>query len=86
MRMPLESRSVGHHQLQSSTIKSFSMFAPSSRQWMTILRLTPLSLAMMLLLSLVTFILAVVYAAQLYHAPLDDNNLAHFQAKHWTIA
>ena len=62
------------------------MFAPTSRQWMSILRLTPLLLGMMLLFSLVDFILAVVYTAQLYNAPLDDDKLAHFQTKHWTIA
>ena len=53
---------------------------------MTILRLTPFLLGTMLLLSLVNFIVAVVYTAQLYHAPLDDNKLAHSQAKRWNIA
>ena len=53
---------------------------------MSILRLTPFLLGLMLLFSFVDFILAVFYTAQLYNAPLDDNKLAHSQAKHWTIA
>lgn len=85
-RISLESCSTRHHQDQSSITEIIDMFAPTSRQWMSILRLTPFLLGMMLFSSLVDFILAVVYTAQLYNAPLDDDKLAHSQAKHWTIA
>lgn len=70
----------------SPAAKFTTMFTPTSKQWKRILRLTPVVLGTLLLLTLVDSILAVTYAAQLYDAPLDESNPEYPQAKHWSIA
>lgn len=62
------------------------MPASSSFEWVNILRLTPIVLGFLLLFSLVDFGLAVTYAKQLYHAPLDESKLEYSKDRHWSTA
>lgn len=73
-------------QVLSPVNRIVSMFTFTSRKWMGVLRLTPVVLGLILLLSFTDFGLAVAYARQLYDAPLDQNKLEYSHAKHWATA
>lgn len=62
------------------------MFIPSDSEWLGILRLTPIVLGSLLLFSGVDLGLAVTYARQLYHAPLDESKMTYSKDKHWSTA
>lgn len=62
------------------------MFTPNSGEWLGILRLTPVILGSILLFSLTDFGLAVTYAKQLFHAPLDESKWDYSKDKRWSIA
>ena len=49
------------------------MFTATSKEWVSILRLTPIVLGSILLFSLTDFGLAIAYAKQLSNAPLDQS-------------
>ena len=62
------------------------MFTPSSRDWVKVLRLTPIIIGSILVFSVTDFGLAVAYAKQLYHAPLDESKWDNAKDKGWFIA
>lgn len=62
------------------------MVAPTSKEWISLLRLTPLILGSILFFSLIDFGLAVTYAWQLYNAPLDGNKRGDSEDKRWSTA
>ena len=62
------------------------MSKPSSEEWVSILRLTPIILGSIVLFSLTDFGLAVAYARQLYNAPLDGSKWDYSKDKRWTVA
>lgn len=62
------------------------MLTSSSFEWVTVLRVTPIVLGLLLLFSLVDFGLAVTYAKQLYNAPLDESKSNYSKDRHWSTA
>lgn len=61
------------------------MFKPSSEEWVSILRLTPIILGLIILFSLTDFGLAIAYAKQLFNAPLDESKWDYSKDKRWSI-